>query len=131
MTTGGSSLDGGGGSGGDTPQGGRGGDNGGSAVDSNSYDTIISDFERMSTQESIGSYGGHSYHPESTGTDYFSGYSGYIATGYLGGPYMYPLVEFSVLVPVHIFAHLEDVQMAQLNVVRPGCQMWDHYLRLF
>ncbi|MQM03991.1 hypothetical protein Taro_036787 [Colocasia esculenta] len=47
-----------------------------SAVDSNSYDTMISDFERMSTQESVGSYGSHSYHPESTSTDYSSGYSG-------------------------------------------------------
>ncbi|MQM15943.1 hypothetical protein Taro_048895 [Colocasia esculenta] len=36
---------------------------------------MISDFERMSTQEYVGSYGGHSYHPESTGTDYSSGYN--------------------------------------------------------
>ncbi|MQL79516.1 hypothetical protein Taro_011963 [Colocasia esculenta] len=110
-----------------------GGHAGGSTVDSNSYDTMISDFERMSTQESVGSYGGHSYHPDSTSTDYSSGYSGYTATvGYLGpSPYMYPTVAFSVPVPVHVFAPLEDVQMAQLNVVRPYCQMWDHYLRLF
>ncbi|MQL89734.1 hypothetical protein Taro_022318 [Colocasia esculenta] len=107
---------------------------GGSAVDSNSYDTMISDFERMSTQESIGSYGGHSYHPESTSTDYSSGYSGYTATvGYLGpSPYMYPPpVAFFVPIPIHVFAPFEDVHMAQLNVVHPGCQMWDHYLRLF
>ncbi|MQL84526.1 hypothetical protein Taro_017037 [Colocasia esculenta] len=72
-----------------------GGHGGGSPVDSHSYDTMISDFERMSTQESVGSYGGHSYHPESISTDYSSGYgpySGYIATAsYLGpSPYMYP-----------------------------------------
>ncbi|MQL69172.1 hypothetical protein Taro_001442, partial [Colocasia esculenta] len=112
-----------------------GGRGGGSLVDSHSYDTMISDFERMSTQESVGSYGGHSYHPESTSTDYSSGYgpySGYTATvGYLGpSPYMYPPV-FSVPVPVQVFAPVEDVQMAQLNVVRPGCQVWDHYLSQF
>ncbi|MQL94452.1 hypothetical protein Taro_027107 [Colocasia esculenta] len=105
----------------------------GSPVDSHNYDTMISDFERTSTQESVGSYGGHNYHPEST--DYSSGYSGYTATvGYLGpSPYMYPPppVAFSVPVPVQVFAPLEDVQMAQLKVVRPGYQMWDHYLRLF
>ncbi|MQL86251.1 hypothetical protein Taro_018781 [Colocasia esculenta] len=103
----------------------RGGHAGGSAVDSNSYDTMISDFERMSTQESVGSYGGHSYHPESIGTDYSSSYS------YLGSPYMYPPTAFFVSIPVYVFAPLEDVQMAQLNVVRPDYQMWDHYLRLF
>ncbi|MQL76165.1 hypothetical protein Taro_008544 [Colocasia esculenta] len=110
------------------------GDAGGSVVDSNSYDTMISDFERMSIRESVGSYGGHSYHPESTSTYYSSGYSGYNATaGYLGpSPYMYPPpVAFFVHVPVHVFTPLKDVQMAQLNVVRPDCQMWDHYLRLF
>ncbi|MQL90660.1 hypothetical protein Taro_023259 [Colocasia esculenta] len=112
----------------------RGSHAGGSPVDSNSYDTMISEFERMSTQESVGSYGGHNYHPESTSIDYSSGYSGYTATaGYLGpSPYMYPPpVAFSVPVPVHVFGPLEDVQMTQLNVVHPGCQMWDHYLRLF
>ncbi|MQL97847.1 hypothetical protein Taro_030541 [Colocasia esculenta] len=114
----------------------RGGHAGGSPVDSNRYDTMISDFERMSTQESVGSYGGHNYHPESTSTDYSSGYtpySGYTATsGYLGpSPYMYPLPAFSVHVPVQVFAPVEDVQRAQLNVVRPGCQMWDHYLSQF
>ncbi|MQL86131.1 hypothetical protein Taro_018670, partial [Colocasia esculenta] len=103
------------------------GHGGGSPVDSHSYDTMISDFERMSTQESVGSYGGHSYHPESTSTDYSSGYglyNGYTATaGYLGpSPYMYP-PAFSVPVPVQVFAPVEDVQMAQLNVVRPDCQV--------
>ncbi|MQM02947.1 hypothetical protein Taro_035718 [Colocasia esculenta] len=49
----------------------------GSAVDSDSYNTMISDFERMSTHESVGSYGGHSYQPESSNTGYSSGYSGY------------------------------------------------------
>ncbi|MQM22525.1 hypothetical protein Taro_055578 [Colocasia esculenta] len=97
----------------------------GSPRDSHSYDTMISDFERMSTQESIGSYGGHS---ESSSTDYSSGYgpySGYTATaGYLGpSPYMYPPPAFSVPVPVQVFAPVEDVQMAQLNVVHPGCQI--------
>ncbi|MQM12918.1 hypothetical protein Taro_045837 [Colocasia esculenta] len=106
---------------------------GGLTVDSNNYDTMISDFERMSTQESVGSYGDHSYHPESTSTNYSSGYSGYTATaGYLGpSPYMYPPTAFYVPIPVQVFAPLEDVQMAQLNLVHPGCQMWDHYLRLF
>ncbi|MQL92660.1 hypothetical protein Taro_025289 [Colocasia esculenta] len=65
----------------------RGGHAGGSPVDSNSYETMISDFEKMSTQESVGPYGGHSYHPESTSIGYSSGfrpYSGYTATaGYL------------------------------------------------
>ncbi|MQM06900.1 hypothetical protein Taro_039732, partial [Colocasia esculenta] len=101
----------------------------GSPVDSHSYDTMISDFERMSTQESVGSYGGHSYHPESTSTDYSSGYrpySEYTATaGYLGpSPYMYPPPAFSVPVPVQVFAPLEDVQMAQLNIVHPVSQSW-------
>ncbi|MQM02547.1 hypothetical protein Taro_035309 [Colocasia esculenta] len=100
----------------------------GEPVDSHSYDTMISDFERMSTQESVGSYGGHSYHPESTRTDYSSGYgpySGYTATaGYLGPSlYMYPPPAFSVHVPVQVFAPVEDVQMAQLNVIRPGSQV--------
>ncbi|MQL97845.1 hypothetical protein Taro_030543, partial [Colocasia esculenta] len=100
----------------------------GSPVDSHSYDTMISDFERMSTQESVGSYGDHSYHPESTSTDYSSGYrpySGYTATaGYLGpSPYMYPPPAFSVHIPVQVFAPVEDVQMAQLNVIRPGSQL--------
>ncbi|MQM03396.1 hypothetical protein Taro_036181 [Colocasia esculenta] len=100
----------------------------GSPVHSNSYDTMISDFERMSTQESVGSYGSHSYHSESTSTDYSSGYgpySGYTATaGYLGpSSYMYPPPAFSIPVPVQVFAPVEDVQMAQLNVVRPGCQV--------
>ncbi|MQM01887.1 hypothetical protein Taro_034647 [Colocasia esculenta] len=86
----------------------------GSPVDSHSYDTMISDFERLSTQESVGSYGGHSYHPESTSTDYSSGYgpyNGYTATTcYLGpSPYMYPPPAFSVHVPVQVFAHVEDV----------------------
>ncbi|MQM10172.1 hypothetical protein Taro_043067 [Colocasia esculenta] len=99
----------------------------GSPVDSHCYDTMISDFERMSTQESVGSYGGHSYHTESTSTDYSSGYgpySGYTTTvGYLGpSPYMHPPPAFSVHVPVQIFAPVEDVQMAQLNVIRPGSQ---------
>ncbi|MQL88495.1 hypothetical protein Taro_021056 [Colocasia esculenta] len=99
----------------------------GSPVDSHSYDTMISDFERMSTQESVGSYGGHSYHPESTSTDYSSGYgpySGYTATvGYLGpSPYMHPPPAFFVHVPVQVFAPVEDVQMAQLNVICPGSQ---------
>ncbi|MQM10480.1 hypothetical protein Taro_043373 [Colocasia esculenta] len=98
----------------------------GSPVDSHSYDTMISDFERMSTQESVGSYGGHSYHPESTSTDYSSGYgpySGYTATaGYLGpSPYMHPPPAYSIPIPVQVFVPEEDVQMAQLGVVRPGC----------
>ncbi|MQL70911.1 hypothetical protein Taro_003221 [Colocasia esculenta] len=108
----------------------------GSPVDSHSYDTMISDFERMSTQESVGSYGGHSYHPESTSTDYSSGYgpySGYTATaGYLGpSPYMHPPPAYSIPIPVQVFEAEEDVQMAQLGVVRPGCQVWDHYLNQF
>ncbi|MQM23096.1 hypothetical protein Taro_056158 [Colocasia esculenta] len=108
----------------------------GSPVDSHSYDTMISDFERMSTQESVGLYGGHSYHPESSSTDYSSGYgpySGYTATaGYLRpSPYMYPPPAFFVPVPVQVFAPVEDVQMVQLNVVRPGCEVWDHYLSQF
>ncbi|MQL70912.1 hypothetical protein Taro_003223 [Colocasia esculenta] len=108
----------------------------GSPVDSHSYDTMISDFERMSTQESVGSYGGHSYHPKSTSTDYSSGYgpySGYTAiAGYLGpSPYMHPPPACSVHVPVQVFAPVEDVQMAQLNVIRPGIQVWDHYLSQF
>ncbi|MQL75947.1 hypothetical protein Taro_008317 [Colocasia esculenta] len=112
-----------------------GGRGGGSPVDSHSYDTMISDFERMSTQESVGSYGGHNYHPEFTSTDYSSGYgpySGYTATsGYLGpSPYMYP-PTFSVPVPVQVFAPVKDVQMAQLNVVHPGYQVWDYYLSQF
>ncbi|MQL80392.1 hypothetical protein Taro_012846 [Colocasia esculenta] len=86
----------------------------GSPVDSHSYNTMVSDFERISTHESVGSYGGHSYNPESTSTDYSSGYgpySGYTATtGYLGpSPYMYPPPAFSVHVPVQVFAHVEDV----------------------
>ncbi|MQM04930.1 hypothetical protein Taro_037738 [Colocasia esculenta] len=97
---------------------------------------MISDFERMSTQESVGSYGDHSYHPESISTDYSSGYgpySGYTATsGYLGpSPYMYPPPAFSVPILVQVFALVEDVQMTQLNVVRLGCQVWDHYLSQF
>ncbi|MQL69001.1 hypothetical protein Taro_001300 [Colocasia esculenta] len=108
----------------------------GSPVDSHSYDTMISDFERMCTQESVGSYGGHSYHPESTSIDYSSGYglySGYTATaGYLGPSlYMHPPPAFSVHVLVQVFAHVEDVQMAQLNVIHPGSQVWDHYLSQF
>ncbi|MQL83123.1 hypothetical protein Taro_015613, partial [Colocasia esculenta] len=63
----------------------RGGHAGGSTVDSNSYNTMISNFERTSTQESVRSHGGHSYHPESIDTDYSSGYSVYTATGYVGG----------------------------------------------
>ncbi|MQL89618.1 hypothetical protein Taro_022190 [Colocasia esculenta] len=108
----------------------------GSPVDSHSYDTMISDFERMSTQESVGSSGGHSYHPESTSTDYSSGYgpySGYTATaGYLSpSPYMHPPPAYSIPIPVQVFVPEEDVQMAQLGVVRPGCQVWDHYLSQF
>ncbi|MQL93657.1 hypothetical protein Taro_026311 [Colocasia esculenta] len=108
----------------------------GSPVDSHSYDTMISNFERMSTQESVGSYGGYSYHPESTSTDYSNGYgpySGYTATaGYLSPcPYMHPPPAFSVHVLVQVFAPVEDVQMAQLNVIRPGSQVWDHYLSQF
>ncbi|MQL98485.1 hypothetical protein Taro_031199 [Colocasia esculenta] len=99
----------------------------GSPVDSHSYDTMISDFERMSTQESVGSYDGHSYHPESTSTDYSSGYgpyNGYTATaGYLGPSlYMHPPPAYSIPIPVQVVEAEEDVQMAQLGVVRPGCQ---------
>ncbi|MQL79339.1 hypothetical protein Taro_011765 [Colocasia esculenta] len=108
----------------------------GEPVDSHSYDTMLSDFERMSTHESAGSYGGHSYQPDSTSTDYSSGYgpySGYTATaGYFGpSPYMYPPPAYSIPIPVQVFEAEEDVQMAQLGVVRPGCQMWDHYLSQF
>ncbi|MQL81769.1 hypothetical protein Taro_014237 [Colocasia esculenta] len=100
----------------------------GEPVDSHSYDTMISDFERMSTQESVGSYVGHSYHPDSTSTDYSSGYgpySGYTATaGYFGpSPYMYPPPAYSIPVPPAVFVPEEDLQMAQLGVVRPGCQV--------
>ncbi|MQL73282.1 hypothetical protein Taro_005640 [Colocasia esculenta] len=49
----------------------------GEPVDSHSYDTMLSDFEKMSTHESAGSYGGHSYQPDSTSTDYSSGYGPY------------------------------------------------------
>ncbi|MQL73272.1 hypothetical protein Taro_005639 [Colocasia esculenta] len=113
MTTGGSPSDAGGGGGGNS------GDGGGSPVDSNSYETMISDFERMNTQQSVGSYGGHSYHHESTSTDYSSGYtsySGYTAiAGYLGpSPYMYPPPAFFVPVPVQVFAPLEDVNRKSL-----------------
>ncbi|MQL85630.1 hypothetical protein Taro_018161 [Colocasia esculenta] len=105
-------------------------------VDSHSYDTMISDFERMSTQESVGSYGGHSYHPESTSTDYssrYGPYSRYTATvGYLGpSPYMHPPPAYSIPIPVQVFEAEEDVQMVQLGVVRPDCQVWDHYLSQF
>ncbi|MQM17810.1 hypothetical protein Taro_050787 [Colocasia esculenta] len=108
----------------------------GEPVDSHSYDTMLSDFERMSTHESTRSYGGHSYQPDSTSTDYSSGYgpySGYTATaGYFGpSPYMYPPPAYSIPIPVQVFEAEEDVQMAQLGVVRPGCQMWDHYLSQF
>ncbi|MQM04799.1 hypothetical protein Taro_037609 [Colocasia esculenta] len=108
----------------------------GEPVDSHSYDTMLSDFERMSTHESAGSYGGHSYQPDSTSTDYSSGYgpySGYTATtGYLGpSPYMHPPPAYSIPIPVQVFVPEEDVQMAQLGVVRPGCQVWDHYLSQF
>ncbi|MQM00508.1 hypothetical protein Taro_033244 [Colocasia esculenta] len=100
----------------------------GEPMDSHSYDTMISDFERMSTQESVGSYGSHSYHPDSTSTDYSSGYrpySGYTATaGYFGpSPYMYPPFAYSIPVPPQVFVPEEDLQMAQLGVVRPSCQV--------
>ncbi|MQM19198.1 hypothetical protein Taro_052198, partial [Colocasia esculenta] len=98
----------------------------GSAMDSDSYNTMISNFERMSTHESVGSYGGHSYQPESSDTGYSSGYSGYTTTGY-PAPYFYPPPS----IHVQIYAPLEDVQMASLRVVHPGCEMWDHYVREF
>ncbi|MQL96999.1 hypothetical protein Taro_029683 [Colocasia esculenta] len=82
----------------------------GSAVDSDSYNTMISDFERMSTDESVGSYVGHSYQPESSDTGYFSGYSGYATTGY-PAPYFHPPLSIHVHVPVQqIYAPVEDVQ---------------------
>ncbi|MQL85339.1 hypothetical protein Taro_017858, partial [Colocasia esculenta] len=31
----------------------------------------------------------------------------------------------------HIDASAEDVQMASLRVVRPGCEVWDHFVREF
>ncbi|MQM13850.1 hypothetical protein Taro_046777 [Colocasia esculenta] len=54
----------------------------GSTVDSDSYNTMISDFERMNTHESI-------------------------------------------------YAPAEDVQMASLKIVRPGCEVWNHFVREF
>ncbi|MQL82448.1 hypothetical protein Taro_014929 [Colocasia esculenta] len=57
----------------------RGGHAEGLAVDSNSFDTMILDFERMSTQEFVGSYGGHSYHPESIGTNKTAGTTNLVA----------------------------------------------------
>ncbi|MQL96004.1 hypothetical protein Taro_028664 [Colocasia esculenta] len=74
----------------------------GSAVDSDSYNTMISDFERMSTYESVGSYGygGHSYQPEFD-TGYSSGYSGYATTGY-PAPYFDPPPFIHVHVPVPV-----------------------------
>ena len=108
----------------------------GAAVDSDSYNTMISDFERMSTNESVGSYGygGHSYQPESD-TGYSSGYSGYATTGY-PAPYFHPppFVHVHVPIPVpiqQIDASAEDVQMASLRIVRPGCEVWDHFVREF
>ncbi|MQM03344.1 hypothetical protein Taro_036123 [Colocasia esculenta] len=104
----------------------------GSAVDSDSYNTMISDFERMSTHESGGSYGygGHSYQPESD-TGYYSGYSGYATTGY-PTPYFHPPPSIHVHVPVQqIYAPAEDVQMASLRIVHPGCEVWDHFVREF
>ncbi|MQL96773.1 hypothetical protein Taro_029456 [Colocasia esculenta] len=35
------------------------------------------------------------------------------------------------IAPKMIYAPLEDVQMASMRVVRPGCEMWDHYVREF
>ncbi|MQL88164.1 hypothetical protein Taro_020719 [Colocasia esculenta] len=84
---------------------------------------MISDFERMSTQESVGSYGGHSYHPDSTSTDYSSGYgpySGYIATaGYFGpSPYMYPPLAYSIPVPPQVAdIILQDGQLFDFSVI--------------
>ncbi|MQM15675.1 hypothetical protein Taro_048625 [Colocasia esculenta] len=106
----------------------------GSAVDSDSYNTMIPDFERMSTHESVGSYGygGHSYQLESD-TSYSSGYSGYATTGY-PAPYFDPppFIHVHVHVPVQqIDASAEDVQMASLRIVRPGCEVWDHFVREF
>ncbi|MQM04933.1 hypothetical protein Taro_037736 [Colocasia esculenta] len=103
----------------------------GSAVDSDSYNTMISNFERMSTHESVGSYGEHSYQPESSDTSYFSGYSGYATTSY-HAPYFHPPPSIHVHVPVQqIYAPVEDVQMARLRIVRPGCEVWDHFVREF
>ncbi|MQL97450.1 hypothetical protein Taro_030140 [Colocasia esculenta] len=113
--------DGDGGGGRDTDHGGpvqynrrrkfvKGGRAEGSAVDSNS------------THESIRSYGGHSYQPESSDTGYSSGYSGYTTTGY-PAPYFHPPPSIHVHVPVQqIYAPVEDVQMASLRIVCPGCE---------
>ncbi|MQL99561.1 hypothetical protein Taro_032285 [Colocasia esculenta] len=111
----------------------------GAAVDSDSYNTMISDFERMSTNESVGSYGygGHSYQPESD-TGYssgYSGYSGYATTGY-PAPYFHPPpfvhVHVPILVPVQqTYVSTEDVEIARLSIVRPGCEVWDHFVREF
>ncbi|MQL88116.1 hypothetical protein Taro_020665, partial [Colocasia esculenta] len=90
---------------------------------------MISDFERMSTHESVGSYGRHSYQPESSDIGY--GYSGYTTTGY-PAPYFHPPPSIHVNVPVQqIYAPVEDVQMASLRIVRPGCEVWDHFVREF
>ncbi|MQM00510.1 hypothetical protein Taro_033247 [Colocasia esculenta] len=94
----------------------------GSAVDSDSYNTMIYDFDRMSTHESVGSYGGHSYQAKSSEIGYLSGYT----TTTYPAPYFYPPPS----VPVQIYT-LENVQMASLRVVCPGCEMWDHYVREF
>ncbi|MQL82316.1 hypothetical protein Taro_014791, partial [Colocasia esculenta] len=102
----------------------------GSAVNSDSYNTMISDFERMSTHEFVGSYGGYSYQPESSNTDYFSGYA---TTGY-PAPYFHPpsSIHVHVHVPVQqIYAPVEDVQMASLRIVHPRCEVWDHFVREF
>ncbi|MQL80579.1 hypothetical protein Taro_013031 [Colocasia esculenta] len=102
----------------------------GSAVGSDSYDTMISDFKRMNTYESVGSYGGHNYQAESSDTDYSSGYNGYATTSYRA-PYFHPPPFVLVHVPIQIYAPLEDVQMASLRVIPPGYEMWDHYVREF
>ncbi|MQM08907.1 hypothetical protein Taro_041767 [Colocasia esculenta] len=57
----------------------------GLAVDSDSYNTMVSDFDRISTHKSVGSYGDHSYQAESSDTGY-------------PAPYSYP----PPFVPVHV-----------------------------
>ncbi|MQM11621.1 hypothetical protein Taro_044530 [Colocasia esculenta] len=66
---------------------------------------------------------------------YSSGYSGYATTGY-PAPYFDPppFIHVHVHVPVpvqQIDASVEDVQMASLRIVRPRCEVWDHFVREF
>ncbi|MQL87839.1 hypothetical protein Taro_020392 [Colocasia esculenta] len=88
-----------------------------SAVDSDSYNTMISDFERMSTHESVGSYGGHSYQPESSDTGYSSGYSGHATTGY-PAPYF---IHLRLFLRLYIENQPKKHQI-HVNLATPGAE---------